>query len=221
MKINFELLRSFKNLDPENRIHNVKIPIFAITGGIASGKSSLVEILKYKKYFIIEADSLIKKAYQEPSVLFWVCQNAPHVVKNNIIDFPLLRKAVFENSNLKNKLEKLLYSFLPTLFRNSVESFPNPPFIFYEVPLLFEKKLNKQVDLIITIYTPIEVQLKRLSERDKQTDQKTRDQIIKAQLPFELKEKNSHFIIENIADRNHLLIECDLLLKEITKLINP
>lgn len=219
MKINELLINSFQLLTAQKRLHQVEVPIIAVTGGIASGKSTLVELLRSKKCNVIEADSLIKSAYKEKSVLEWIRLNLPHILIGESINFPQLRQEFFSNSKLKAELENLLYAFLPSLFIKALKSFHNPSFVFYEVPLLFEKNLSDKVDLIVTIYIQEDVQIKRLSERDPQTNKKTIDEILKSQLPFSLKEQKSHFIIENTSDKSNLSQECDKLLAHISKLI--
>ena len=86
--------------------------------------------------------------------------------------------------------------------------------IFYDVPLLFEKKMESKFDYIILVKVNEETQLERLTKRDNIGPELAK-KIIKNQLHFTEKEKRSDFIIDNNQDQSELEQKTLLILKQI------
>lgn len=219
MKINHQLLKNHSFLPPSKRLHQIPCPIFAITGGIATGKSSVVRFLLEHHQPIIQADQLIKSAYQKVEIVQWLLKTTPQVFKNDQIDFSLLRSQFFNDPKFKEEAEKKLYAQLPSLFREGYNKLPSASYVFYEVPLLFEKKLAHLVDLIILVHAPRDLQSKRLALRDSSCKE-VNEKILNAQLPFEDKKEFAHFIIENDTDEAALKNQVEELLQYIHKITN-
>lgn len=221
MIIQDQLLKNFKILDSEQRLHNIPVPIVAITGGIASGKSTIVNHLKQKDFGVISADELIKEIYQQAEVLAYVRETKPQAFKNTgELDFTILRTVTFNDESFKAALERLLYSKLPVAFWSAYRKLTPANYFFYEVPLLFEKKLQSKVDIIVLLYTDKHIQLKRLSNRDSSSIE-VNQKIINSQMPFEHKKDLAHFIIENNTDNTSLLTQANELIKKLTTLLKP
>jgi dephospho-CoA kinase len=196
MEIKKELIR----LNKEQRLYNIEKPIIGLTGGIATGKSSISNYLKSKYHLeIIDADLLVKEIYQTSEAIDFVENHASEAVKNNLIDFTLLRKLVFTNNELKKNIENFIYSKLPITFKDKLKTI-NQSFVIYDVPLLFEKKLNFLTDINILIYASRGTQIKRIQQRDG-TSQEVIEKILESQLPIEEKRKKAQFIIENDLDK--------------------
>jgi dephospho-CoA kinase len=216
-----ELIKNFQLLKTDHRLHKIPTPIVAITGGIASGKSTVVQYLKQKGLGVLSADVLIKEIYQLDTTKVFLQQLVPQVLSHDgQVDFKTLRTLTFTNEVLKGQLENYLYSKLPETFWKFYKSLPAHHYFFYEVPLLFEKKLNPLVDLIVLIYADKNIQLTRLKARDASSDE-TNLKILQAQMSFEEKKDHAHFILENNSDEKNLNLQIDELLKTINLLIKP
>lgn len=214
---NNKLIYNFKILSTERRLHKILTPIIAITGGIASGKSTVVQLLKNSGYNVLSADHLIKQIYTTVEVKKFIQLKKPQSCKNDSIDFKILRTETFNDPGFKLELEKLLYSKLPEVFWSNYEILQTQKYLFYEVPLLFEKKLQTFVDLVVLIHAKPQLQLERISLRD-QSDIETNQKIIKAQLPFEDKKDFAHFILENNGNEDQLQLQVQELILKLNKI---
>jgi len=158
-----------KRLSQKDRLHQCDRPIIAITGGIGSGKTSFCSILRSFGLEIIDADALIKNIYQSQEIRDWLEVNSPQKVINSDhpINFKLLREIFFSNNFFKNQLEEILYSKLPAQFLSKCTMVSQTQkSILYDVPLLYEKKLETSVDLVVVVYCEYEIQIKRMMQRD-------------------------------------------------------
>ncbi len=221
MIANNRLLQTFNILATKSRLHGIPTPIIAITGGIATGKSTVVEYLIQKGFAVLCADKLIKEIYQQEATKSFLKENVSHVIASNgEIDFKKLRAYTFDNDNFKQQLEQFLYLKLPEAFWENYKKIPASPYFFYEVPLLFEKNLQSKVDVIVLLSTTPQLQLERLNSRDSSTTE-INEKIIKAQMSFEIKQTQAHFILDNNRSNHDLLVQIDQLLSNLPLILKP
>lgn len=194
-------------------MYDLSIPIVGLTGGIATGKSTVSEILKQQGVALIDADALVKDIYALNETKKLVKKLAPEAITDETIDFKKLRKAFFENEEIKKGLESHIYLRLPEVFLKRLKSFDTPRFVVYDVPLLFEKGLESKMDLTALVYAPRELQVKRLMERD-QIDLPLANKILCNQMDIEDKQKLADMVIHNDKDFSNLEAEVMLFLKE-------
>lgn len=217
MIINKQLMTAYQPLLPEQRLHKIPTPIVAITGGIASGKSTVVKQLQQLGQQVLSADHLIKEIYLLDEIILFIRNNKPSVFEKEKINFASLRNETFNDATFKLQLETLLYSKLPEVFWLNYKKLTPATFFFYEVPLLFEKKLQHLVDIIVLLQTNEELQLERMSKRDPSTLD-TNKKILQAQLPFEMKKHAAHFILNNNGNEEELTTQVLTLHKELHNL---
>ena len=132
-------------LSPCNRLHQIAVPLVGLTGGIASGKSTVASLLAKKDVPVISADRLIKRLYGQEKTVDFIRENFPECVSGKTINFPLLRQKAFQDKMSRTILENFLHPGLPELFREAVGEFHTPDVIIYDIPLLFEKSLEKAI----------------------------------------------------------------------------
>lgn len=195
-------------------MYGLDIPVIGLTGGIATGKSTAASILKEKNLPVIDADALVKDVYALEQTKRLVEKLAPSVIKDEKIDFKLLREIFFTNPEVKTRLEQHIYALLPQEFAKRLAEFGKPRFIIYDVPLLFEKGLHHKVDQSVLIYTPKDTQLERLVKRDK-IDPELAYKILGNQMPINEKRELSDFVIENTSDINNLKVKIEELLESL------
>lgn len=199
-----QLKPQFIKLTPETRLYQLPSPIIAITGGIATGKSSFCKILKSKYQFdIIDADQLVKDIYQRDDIKLQIKNWAPEAVIDNKVEFATLRSLFFSKPELQKKIEQLIYQNLPQVFIQKTQKNKNTV-ILYDIPLLFERQLQSFFDLTVLIYAPRNMQIKRVQQRD-QTSIEVIDKILDKQIDIELKKKLADHIVLNEQDELHLL----------------
>lgn len=183
-------------LSPQNRLHQIDIPIYAITGGIGSGKSTFCKLLEEKKLPVIYADKLIKLAYEKEELKSFISKHVPGGLVKDVYDFAIIRERFLKNKNFQQSLEKNLYSFLPELFQSELRRLGSNNFVFYEIPLVFEKQLTAFFDAIICVNASQKTRIKRVMQRD-QVDSEQAQAMIDIQFSLKEKVKKSHFVIEN------------------------
>lgn len=179
--------------------------IAGLTGGIASGKSTVSRIFRNAGAIIIDADLLARQVVA-PGLPAWQSIKAVFgdrvVGPDGVLDRSLLGELVFKNNHLRAQLESIIHPHvrdsmnreLARLARNS----PNK-LVIKDIPLLFEAGMTKGLAEIIVVYVPEEIQLKRLMARDGM-DLDAAQRRIDAQMPIEEKRSRGTLVIDNSGD---------------------
>ncbi len=180
-----------------------------LTGGIASGKTTITDyIRKHKNIPILDADiisrELIKpNTYGYEKILDYF-GNKIIDKKNNsekAINRKLLRKMIFKHSESKEWVEKLLHPLIKKKMIEECSQYKNNQTLVLVIPLLFEAKFEDICTEIWLVKCPKEIQKKRLITRDKISEKEAYESI-NLQLNFEEKRKFSDIILDNSDDQN-------------------
>ncbi len=201
--------------DPSNRLYNIPVPIIGLTGGIATGKTTVAQMFRDENIPVIDADRLVKNIYSKKESFEFVEKHFLEAIVDEAIHFKTLREIAFKTRENQIKLETFIYAQMPQAFKEAYNDFGPHAFVVYDVPLLFEKGLNTQTDISICVYTPRSMQLERLMKRDN-IDRELAETILTKQIDIEDKKKKADIFIENIGtytDLNHNFFK---LLKELT-----
>lgn len=186
-----------------DRLYGLSIPVIGLTGGIATGKSTVAELFEGVGIPVISADILVKEVYKMPEALEFVQTRWPTTVVDGVIRFDLLRKTVFSDDQNRAQIENFIYSKMKLAFDGFYSKLNSPSLLVYDVPLLFEKKLETKVDLSICVYAPREIQISRLLKRDS-IDTELAEKILSAQWDIEEKRKAADLHIDNSGDLSEL-----------------
>ena len=180
-----------------------------LTGGIASGKSTITNyIRKNKDIPILDADNLSRElmkpnTYGYKKILEYfgnqIIDNKNNSEKE--INRALLRKIIFDNSKSKEWLEELLHPLIKKRMIEECSQYKNNQTILLVIPLLFEANFEDICTEIWLVKCTSELQKKRLIARDK-ISEKEAYEIINLQLSFEEKRKISDIILDNSDDQN-------------------
>lgn len=210
-------LKKEATIQSADRLYGLTKPLIGLTGGIATGKSTVSKMLMARGLSIIDADQLVKTAYTQTNVLKELQLLAPNCFGvAGEVDFKKLRALVFNDPNLKAQIEQLIYAQLPALF-NAQASKVTQDFIIYDVPLLFEKQLASKFDYKVLVYAPQELQLERLIKRD-QIERELALQMLKGQESIEVKKRLADYVIDNQADEAKLAEKVQVFLSEFFNL---
>lgn len=195
------------SLPIENRLYHLPIPIIGLTGGIGSGKSSVAKLLVENGHTVIGADDLVKSIYQKPTAIEFVSKNFPSAFESGKINFKTLRQLAFGDEKHRKKLEGMIYPQLEDELKTAIGKLsPLPEFVFYDVPLLFERGLDSKVDLKVVVYVPHDIQVQRVMKRDHSTHELA-EKIIAQQWPIERKKNLAHYVIDNQGTSEQLVTE--------------
>jgi dephospho-CoA kinase len=203
----------FVKLNPDSRLYNIKVPIIGLTGGMGTGKSTVSKMLLTSGIPVIDADQLVKMVYSQKATQHYIRKNHPEAWKGNTINFSVLREKFFTDKDVKREVENVIYRHLPQAFLTAYQSLGSPPFVVYDVPLLFEKKLQSRVDLTVVVYAPVEMQRARIMARDRHAEYLIQI-ILDQQLDIEDKKIKADFVIDNSSDKEKLAEEVQNFLRQ-------
>ena len=171
--------------------------IIGLTGGIASGKSTVSKYLAEKGFKVYDADKIAKDITEKKSVQEEIILTFGDKIldENRNVDRKKLKEIVFED---KEKLEKLNAIIHPKVidFYKELKEKDTDEIIVFDVPLLFESGIDKFCDKILVVISDYEIQLDRIVERDK-IDRDLAEKIIKSQLSNGERIKKADVVIEN------------------------
>lgn len=172
-----------------------------LTGGIASGKGVVSEILKSLGACIIDAD-LIARELVKPGLPAWqeIVEKFGRGIlsEDGSINRKLLGSKIFKDPAKRKLLNSILH---PKIFeeverqRREIERKDPDAIVIFDVALLIETKAYKHVDAVILVYADRELQIKRLMERDGFTETEALERI-RAQMPAEEKKKYADYLID-------------------------
>lgn len=175
-----------------------------LTGGIASGKSTVSRMLRELGAPVIDADAIVH-ALQEPGGPAYgpiVAAFGPSVVgPDGRLDRRALARQVFADPDCRRRLEAIVHPLVAAEMERELAAYARAgrPAVVLDVPLLFEAGLDRQVDQIWVVYVDPETQVRRLRERDGLTEAEARQRLA-AQWPLNEKAARAHVVIDNRGD---------------------
>lgn len=139
-----------------------------ITGGIGSGKSTVVEYLKYLGYPVFIADVESKKILFSDKEVFKLLTEkwGDQVLESGEISRLKLTRIVFSNKEELEFLNSVLHPRVANAYEKWLKE-QNSPVVFKEVAILFETGGDKMMDFTVNVSAPEDIRLKRVMRRDK------------------------------------------------------
>lgn len=195
--------------------------IVGLTGGIASGKSSVSNLFKANDIPVVDAD-LVARDILKKGTGGW-----KKVVKafgegilqpDGEVDRPKLGQIVFSNPEKRQLLNRLLAPYISSGIFYEILKLWMKGFkvIVLDVPLLFEAKMDKWTKPIIVVWVDPETQLQRLMLRDRTSEDDARNRI-NAQMSLDLKRTKADIVVDNTGSLEDLKEKFQSVLFEVTK----
>ena len=187
----------------------------ALTGGIATGKSTAASLFMLHGFLTIDADKIAHKLldenYETIKEIF-----GDQYIENKKVIRKKLGELIFNNIDEKKKLENFIHPLIKQKIIEEASVFERQkkPYLI-DIPLFFENK-NYDIDKSIIIYTPKDIQVQRLIKRDNCTKEEALSRI-NNQMDIEEKKKLSTYIIDNSLDLKNLQAEIERVKKELIK----
>ena len=178
--------------------------LFGLTGGIASGKSTVAAMLRDAGVDVIDADQLAREAVAKGSDGLAAVVEAfgPEVLTSDgELDRPKLGAVVFGDDDKRRTLNGIVHPRVAMLAAEKSQMLRDAgrPWMVYEVPLLFENGLDAGMDATILVAVPEAVQKARLMARD-DLDASAAQARIDSQMPLADKRVRATYVIDNSQD---------------------
>ena len=193
--------------------------LVGLTGGIASGKSTVAEILKRQGAAIINADVLAREVV-EPDRRAWTeivnTFGTAVLQPDRALDRQKLRAIIFDDPDARKKLESIIHPQVRALAEQRIREHAAAGYavIVYEVPLLFEGNLQEWLRPVILVACDVDTQRKRLQSRDNLSAVQAQKHI-EAQMSLEEKRRLADYVIENNGSLEDLERQVQAVLEKI------
>lgn len=193
--------------------------LVGLTGGIASGKSTVAEILKRQGAAIINADVLAREVV-EPGHQAWTeivnTFGIAVLQPDRTLDRQKLRAIIFDDAAARKKIESIIHPQVRALAEQRIREHAAAGYavIVYEVPLLFEGNLQEWLRPVILVACDVDTQRNRLQSRDNLSAAQAQKHI-DAQMSLEAKRRLADYVIENNGSLEDLERQVQAVLEKI------
>ena len=193
--------------------------LVGLTGGIASGKSTVAEILPRQGAAIINADVLAREVV-EPGHQAWTeivnTFGIAVLQPDRTLDRQKLRAIIFDDAAARKKIESIIHPQVRALAEQRIREHAAAGYavIVYEVPLLFEGNLQEWLRPVILVACDVDTQRNRLQSRDNLSAAQAQKHI-DAQMSLEAKRRLADYVIENNGSLEDLKRQVQAVLEKI------
>lgn len=190
-----------------------------LTGGIATGKSAAKKVIEQNEFPVIDADMIAHQISQKGQVGYnaIVQEFGSDLLQlDGTLDRKKLGEIIFKSETQKLRLENLLHPLIQSVVseQKAMHKSAGHKLCFYDVPLLFEKTLQRQFDTTILIWCDSQTQMRRLIARNNLTEQQAMDRIT-SQLPLIEKLPLANHCVDNSSTLQSLQLQMNALLKKL------
>lgn len=175
--------------------------VIGLTGGIASGKSTVSNMIKVMDITVIDADVEARLAVEkgEPAYRNIIASFGEDILlENREIDRQKLGSIIFHNAEKRQLLNGIVHPEVRNRMKTQIEAARGrgEQVIFLDIPLLFESKLTHMVEKTILVFVDRDIQLKRLMERNNLSLEEAEARI-NSQMPLVEKVALADAVIDN------------------------
>ena len=173
-----------------------------LTGGIATGKSTVSSMLAERGAIVVDADAIAREVVAPGHpVLDEVVRHFGQAIlrEDGSLDRQKLGQIVFQDAEKRKELERIMHPAIRSIMlerMHEAEKEHPDTLVVADVPLLYESDIAHLFDEVMVVYAPRHVQLKRLMERNGLNEEEARARI-EAQMDIELKKAKADIVIDN------------------------
>ena len=190
--------------------------IIGITGGIASGKSTVTNFLRQKGFEVVDADALVHQLQKPGGHLYQILVEhfgEKVLLEDGELNRPLLASLIFSNSEEREWSKETQGQIIREELGSLRDKFSETEELFFmDIPLLFEQDYASWFDETWLVYVRRDTQLDRLMNRD-QLSKESAETRLASQWPLEEKMKFATYILDNNGSREQLLSQVVTLLE--------
>ena len=192
--------------------------IIGITGGIASGKSTVTEFLRQKGFQVIDADAVVHQLQKPSGRLYQVLVEhfgEKILLENGELNRPLLASLIFSNPEEQEWSKRTQGEIIREELAALRNQFAQTEALFFmDIPLLFEQNYAAWFDETWLVYVNRDVQLERLMKRD-QISKEAAESRLNSQWPLERKISLASHSLDNNGNQEQLIAQVVQLLEEM------
>lgn len=172
--------------------------IVGLTGGIASGKSTVSNLFRKYGIEIVDADKVAKEVSEKKESI----EKISNIFGKDILDSDgkivreKLREKAFKNRELLQELNKIIHPQVMEYFKRKKEENSKDEILIFDIPLLYETKMEYLCDKIIVVGVDFQKQIRRVVARDGSSEELAK-KIIFNQMPLDEKIKKADIVIMN------------------------
>ena len=204
------------------RSSNWPAKVIGLTGGIASGKSTVGRMLSEQNFPVIDTDRLAKEVVEpgKPALEELVSTFGAEILKDNkTLDRHRMLEMILTDAGTRQLVEKIIHPHvfkrMDQILQHLAASGNN--IVIVEVPLLFEAGWQDLFDYVVSVVAPEPICIQRLAER-KQMSIDMASRWMATQIPQEVKAKRSDYVVHNNAGLDELQIQVDRLSRVLKQL---
>lgn len=192
--------------------------IIGITGGIASGKSTVTEFLRQKGFQVVDADAVVHQLQKPGGRLFQVLVEhfgEKVLLENGELNRSLLASLIFSNPEEQEWSKRTQGEIIREELAALRNQFAQTEALFFmDIPLLFEQNYASWFDETWLVYVNRDVQLERLMKRD-QISKEAAESRLNSQWPLERKISLASHSLDNNGNQEQLIAQVVQLLEEM------
>ncbi|MDU2912066.1 MAG: dephospho-CoA kinase [Staphylococcus warneri] len=191
--------------------------VIGLTGGIASGKSTVSELLTAFGFKVVDADTAAREA---------VAKGTPGIEKvrevfgdeaideNGEMDRKYMGDLVFNYPGERIKLNEIVHPIVREIMEEKKQQFLKEGHnVIMDIPLLYENELQDTVHEVWLVYTSESIQIDRLMERNDLTQEEAKARVY-SQISIDKKSRMADHVIDNLGDKLELKQNLERLLSE-------
>ena len=190
--------------------------IIGITGGIASGKSTVTNFLRQKGFEVVDADALVHQLQKPGGRLYQILVEhfgEKVLLEDGELNRPLLASLIFSNSEEREWSKQTQGQIIREELGSLRDKFAQTEDLFFmDIPLLFEQDYASWFDETWLVYVSPDVQLERLMNRDHLSKESAEARLV-SQWSLEEKKKLADHLLDNNGSRDQLLSQVVTLLE--------
>ena len=190
----------------------------ALTGGIATGKSTVASLMKLHGIAVIDADAIAHELLDIHHDKIAQMFGEEFVRKGRVLRTNL-GKVIFSDETKKKELEAFIHPLIRVEIEKRAAEYDSREFPYLiDIPLFFENGAYDIKDSVV-VYTPPAVQLERYKKRNELTEEEAMVRI-NSQMGIDEKKERATWIIDNSTTLKHLQAECEAFVDRIKKETN-
>ncbi|MEQ6029647.1 dephospho-CoA kinase [Staphylococcus saccharolyticus] len=191
--------------------------VIGLTGGIATGKSTVSELLTAYGFKIVDADIASREAVKKGSKGLEQIKKTfggEAIDDNGEMNRKYMGELVFNHLEKRIVLNNIVHPIVRELMEEQKKSYLNQGFnVVMDIPLLFENDLQDTVDEVWVVYTSESIQIDRLMERNNLTQEDAKARVL-SQISIDKKSRMADYVIDNLGDKLELKQNLQQLLEK-------